>query len=65
MGTLSKNESSVFQAEILAIMKTVVLLRKRELTNSMVAINIDSQVAMKAVASVEVGSRLIDRREEN
>ena len=53
------DECSIFQAEILAVKRAAELLRDRELPDSRVTLYVDSQAAIKALASCSVESKLV------
>ena len=53
------NDCSVFQAEILAIKKAAELILGKEIPYNKVTLYVDSQAAIKALASYEVNSRLV------
>lgn len=53
------NECSVFQAEVLAIKKPAQLVIRMEIPQRGIALYVDSQAANKALASVEVKSKLV------
>lgn len=53
------DENSVFQAEVLAISKAAEILINRDIRNKSITIFVDSQAAIKAIASRQIKSKVV------
>ena len=53
------DENSVFQAEVVAVIKAAELLENKDIQNKSIAIFIDSHAAIRAIASRQIKSRVV------